>query len=566
MLPICGVDYEVMSPYDWMVVLIDTLTGDVHRIHNDREKLKKLHKEFSNYIWVGYNCLQYDKPIQSCILDGGNPYKLSEWIVGGNPYWEYPIPYKSARTLWYDTSVGFFSLKQLEAFQGHSIEESKVPFGLKRALTPEEVEETFRYCENDVSETLSVFLQTVNEFNAHYAVISSFHRPIEDISTTQAQLAAKVLEAKRTKRDDEWEMDLPPNKVRKYRHVLDWLLSKEFPHNKLKTRVWDCECVFANGGAHGGGKIHFYADNEFIGIQSDVTALYPHLMIVHNTLSRNVPNPELFKNILSENKRLKREGKKAERTPYKRLSNITFGAAGTESNPLGDMRNSHRTCVYGMTLILDLAERLENLLAPYGGSLQQSNTDAVTCKVPRKLIRKYRAVCAEWERDTGLELEHDFYVELHQKDVNNYLMKFDDGTWKAKGGQVKHKSPLDNDLPIINKALREYFTEGRSIEDTIYAENSLIQFQKIYKLTSKFDYVTHNSMRYDNKCYRVFASKDGNDTPVYKWKENRPHLFSDCPNNARIVNEDITNTTVPAWLDRNYYVQLAKKKLESWFE
>ena len=57
----------------------------------------------------------------------------------------------------YDTVVGFRSLKELEAFMGHDIKESSVPFDIERPLTQAEIEETKRYCEHDVMECFEVF-------------------------------------------------------------------------------------------------------------------------------------------------------------------------------------------------------------------------------------------------------------------------------------------------------------------------------------------------------------------------------------------------------------------------
>mgnify|MGYP005984719267 CR=1 FL=1 len=58
-----------------------------------------------------------------------------------------------------------YSLKQLEAFMGHDIRETTVPFDIDRKLT----EEVVFYCRHDVHETMEVFSRQIVEFQSHLA-------------------------------------------------------------------------------------------------------------------------------------------------------------------------------------------------------------------------------------------------------------------------------------------------------------------------------------------------------------------------------------------------------------
>ena len=60
--------------------------------------------------------------------------------------------------------------------------------------------------------------------------------------------------------------------------------------------------------------------------------------------------------------------------------------------------------------------------------------------------------------------------------------------------------------------------EGTPVEETINNASDLIDFQKIVKLSGKYDYVSHNNKEYRNKCYRVFASTRESDDTIYKVK------------------------------------------------
>ena len=93
------------------------------------------------------------------------------------------------------------------------------------------------------------------------------------------------------------------------------------------------------------------------------------------------------------------------------------------------------------------------------------------------------------------------------------------GDIERKGAYVKELSRLDNDLPIINKALVDYMVNGVSIEETIYNCNELIMFQKIFKITDRYICGWHNDYDLDGKTFRVFASKNIGDTFIGKVKE-----------------------------------------------
>lgn len=70
------------------------------------------------------------------------------------------------------------------------------------------------------------------------------------------------------------------------------------------------------------------------------------------------------------------------------------------------------------------------------------------------------------------------------------------------------------------------------------------------------------TVRYDNKAYRVFASKNDNDGRLLKCDGVRnPAKFGNTPNHCYIENGDITDKEIPTILDKAWYVDLANKRL-----
>ena len=294
-----------------------------------------------------------------------------------------------------------------------------------------------------------------------------------------------------------------------------------------------------------------------------LNAMYPATMLNFGFLSRNVAEPEKYRQIRDERIVLKRNGD-SRQNAYKIVLNSTYGASKDQYNPLYDPLMANNICINGQLLLIDLIEQIEKR---FGDTCQliQANTDGILVKLESpELYDKYVSVCKEWENRTGYELEHDIYQRVIQRDVNSYIIINDKGNVKAKGPVVKKLSPIDNDLPIINHAIKEYYINGIPVEETINNCNELIKFQKIYKVTSAYKCAVHNGEELPNKVYRVFASKDQSNSAIYKLKigKDTPDLFAGSPKHVFINNNKIIGEPVPDELDRQWYIDEAKKRIK----
>lgn len=232
-------------------------------------------------------------------------------------------------------------------------------------------------------------------------------------------------------------------------------------------------------------------------------------------------------------------------------------------NALYDPRQANNVCVAGQLMLLDLIEKLE----PHA-KIIQSNTDGVLFKIDSmEQMPRIKEICSEWEKRTRMGLEFDIFVGVYQKDVNNYLIVDENGKYKSKGAYVKELNPLDYDLPIVNKALVNYFIKGIPVEQTIKECDSLIEFQKIVKVSSKYLYGTHGNTKLNERVLRVFASRSLNDEGVFKVKQTpnnntyRVEKIANTPENCFIMNENINAAKVPRRLNKQYYIDVANKRL-----
>jgi len=575
-------DFEVY-PYDWLVVIIDVINKKEHVIVNDVDKLKELYNKHKDDIWVGYNSRHYDQYILKSLLCGFNPKEINDYIiVKKNPGWKFSSLLNQVPLNNYDVMTSFHSLKQLEGFMGNSIKESSVPFDIDRKLTPEEIEETVKYCRHDVEQTIEVFIQRKEEFESHISLIKTFKLPISYISKTKAQLSAIILGATKRNYDDEFDIEFPNTlRIEKYKEVLNWYknpLNRDY-NKTLKIDVAGVPHVFAWGGLHG-ALPQYTGEGHFIVI--DVASYYPALMIEYGFGSRSISNPKKYREIRDERLRLKAEGNPMQ-LPYKIVLNSTYGAMKDKNNALYDARQANNVCVGGQLLLLDLIEMLEGHCR-----LIQSNTDGLIVKLFKdedyELIDD---ICYEWEKRTRMQLEFDSYKKIFQKDVNNYVIVDFDGNYKSKGAYVKKLDNLDYDLPIVNHAIKQYLLHGIHPRQTIEECQSLREFQKIVKVSNKYSYalynptVTEEKIRdstgklktikvfsggeiQNEKCFRVFASKSPLDGGIYKVKRpgKNPEKFANTPENCFIINGDINGMKIPDKLDKDWYIDLAIKRLE----
>ena len=603
-------DFEVFK-YEWLVVIINPTTNEKTFIVNDKKRLREYYEAHKNEIWVGFNSREYDQYILKGLLLDFDPYKITDFIISKKKRgWMYSSLFNKIQLYNYDCFKGENTpgLKTLEAFMGNDIKETDVPFNINRKLTPEEITQTINYCTHDVEQTIQVFLRRKSDFEAHMGIISIFDLPLSFVNKTMAQLTAHICGGKRLSYewDREFDFRLLPfvNHIKKYKYVVDWyreaksrteklieeqytdsletaktgskkreikkakdfidkykmdyqaLFKELFYSQSLEVVIDGIVHKFAWGGLHA-GDTH---GGEGIYLLADVSAYYPSMAKKYKLGYECMERPENFEKIHDENLRFKALGDKVARLPYKIADNAITGQFKQKDSALYCPHENNAITVNGQLGLLLLLEMTE----PYA-QLVQSNTDGLMWKL--KSMDDYELfddIVYEWEQITGMTMEFSLFKRVYQKDVNNYVAVGFNGKAKRKGGYVKDLSDIDNDLPIINKAMVEYMVNEVPIEETINGCNQLIDFQKVVKLSGKYDYVEHNGVKYNYKSYRVFASKNNNDGQILKCKQDKKDKFANTPNHCFINNDDINGLSVPPNLDKSYYVDLTRERLRQY--
>lgn len=569
-------DMEVFN-YDWLLVTFDG--KDFTYIENDGELLQQYYQDHKHELWVGYNCKGYDQYIVKAILLGYNPKLVNDFIIKqGNAGWMFTDEFKKIELNIYDCMVFSKSLKQLESYLGVNIHETDVYFDIKRQLTEEEKRLNREYCRDDVYNTALVFQQTQADFKAHMGLCQLAGEPISSMAKTKAQLSAKILKAKRlnpTYWNEEYNFQyVQCVKDYQYKHkdvlsFFDGVRDTKDPKSKYDIELYGVPHTFGLGGIHGARENYFYdseADVDYIVVHIDVASYYPHIMTEWGLLSRAIPSIDDFKDIMDLRLKYKHE-KNPLQAPLKICINGTYGQSGAgkvedgKYKVLSDVYDPVRmreVCINGQLMLLQLIEDLEKY------ELIQSNTDGLIYKIPKTEFEAVDMIVKAWEKRTKMSMEYDYITYLAQRDVNNYIAVFKDGTIERKGGAVKKSTVLDNDLPIVADAVVEYFVNGIDPTEYIMKENDMMRFMKTYKLSNKYSHAIYKGEILNDKVYRVFASRSRKDDIIYKCKDGgKPEKFAGCPIHARIVNGNIQDQKCPNWLDKKWYIDMVWDRINS---
>ena len=259
-------DSEVFA-HNWLFVFKNLSTGDYTRIHNNNYQLKEFVKR--DHLLFGFNAKSYDQFILRALLGGADNSMIKEindFIIAGNFGWDHWY-FKENRVFLDvvdvrdDMQLGL-SLKAIEGHLGLPIEESSVPFDIDRPLTPEELEETFAYCQYDVDMVEHLIELRKDYLKAKLSI--GRMKGIEDsrsLASTNAKLTAAFLGAKKVPRYDEREYQYPENLRRglipdEVTAFYDQMRDEQISSEELFARKIEVELAPGVVATYGFGGIH----------------------------------------------------------------------------------------------------------------------------------------------------------------------------------------------------------------------------------------------------------------------------------------------------------------------
>lgn len=576
-------DCEVFA-YDWLVTLKDKETGVYTCIWNDNEALKMALSD--DCIYVGFNSKHYDQYIVKAIAAEFAPEeikKVNDFIVAGGQGWQCPlldgIYFRFNNVDIRDDTQRGLSLKAIEGHLGMSVKESSVPFDINRPLTPEEKAETEFYCKHDVdtAERLIDIRKDYLKNKINLGRLAGLDE-VKAMGMTNAKLTAAMLKATKKTHDDERKYVYPENLRKEYippevfaffDRMYDLSISdSELFKGKFNLNIGECPVTLGYGGIHGAIPNFFWEETEDRGIwNEDVGSYYPHLCTINGYTSRNIPSPQIYKDILDRRMKAKAAGDKHTANALKLVCNTTYGCLLNQYNDLYDPLMGRSVCISGQLYLLELAEHCYQEIE--GLRIVQLNTDGIMVECDKKDYDTLTAICAEWQSRTGFDLEEDTVIKIAQKDVNNYIEVQPDGKAKAKGGYlVKGIAPagafnINNSCVIVATALKEFFLNGTPVEETINGCTDIFQFQLIAKAGAKYKEAYHlvdGVKEPVQKVNRVYATADERYGKLFKVKAETDATakIEMLPEHCIIDND---NHLSIGDVDRTFYIEMAKKRI-----
>ena len=571
--------------HDIIIGFKDKETGEHYHFHNDNEGVRDFIHE--NGIYCGFNTKHYDSHITKAIVTGFSPEEVKEvndWLISGKQGWECPLLegayYRFNNVDIMDDMQMGLSLKAIEGHLGLNICESKVDFTLERPLTPEEIKEVIEYNKADLDAT-----ERVTEIRKDYLKNKIYLggmkgiSPTKSLAMTNAKLCAAYLDARRTvEYDDERNYKYPENLLKEYipQEVFDFfnkLYDKSIPDDelfksKLNIIVGDCPVTLGFGGIHGALPFHQEEEKDGRLIRNyDVASYYPHIMVYYGYTSRNIPDPEIYANMLKERMKAKKSGDTATANALKLVANTTYGAMLNKYNDLYDPLMGRSVCITGQLFLLELSQHLIRECPTL--RIVQLNTDGIMVSFDESDYEKVLEITKEWEHRTKFELEEDKIKRIVQKDVNNYVEIPYEGDPKIKGGYLVRGIPkagafnINNNATIVAKAIVEYFVNGTPVEETINGSTDIFEFQIIAKAGAKYKDAYHlvdGEKVPVQKVNRIYATADEKYGKIYKVKAENDMTakIESLPEHCIIDND---NQLTIDKVDRKFYIELATKRI-----
>lgn len=592
-------DIEIFKK-DELFVFRDYFTKEWIVINNDLDALRQFYLKNRDSLFIGYNNSSYDDNVMRAVLQGKNGYHISKTIISSDDRAAQYKMYNMKKTPLFSMDLyqdnRGFSLKEWSAFLGINIKETEVDFDMERELTEDEKIKNILYCKNDVLATELRFEQNISMLLAKVVLAGLYKLDKKSISMTNANLTATILGSlKHEDRGDERDFYEIPAGFKVENELVLENMTGELP-DKIAFTVnhRDLDVDLGEGGIHGAKQSYINVDEDHI--HSDVTSLHPSSMTLFNYESRNIPesNKGVYKSIIEKRVEAKHNAGnivevKGVKVPgwvldmgLKLPLNGTYGTMGASFNANYDPRQRLLVCIVGQLGVVDLIEKI----TPHA-TVTQTNTDAVDyIPFSEEDRSETKKIIQDWESRTGYGMDSEIYVEMFQKDINNYIQRMEDGSVNVKGAIGLNRGQKISKA-VVSNAFINYLVSGKDYREYIEECQDLRQFQIITKTGWTYDETIvrdgEGNESKAQKVNRVFATNDP-DIAVELFKVKRGAVIEDLEEGTTIVGDDsytvglpkapemytISNEAVGEGItldkvDKEYYIREVEDTLELWF-
>lgn len=169
--------------------------------------------------------------------------------------------------------------------------------------------------------------------------------------------------------------------------------------------------------------------------------------------------------------------------------NSIYGKFGSETFWLYDRFAQLQVTINGQLMTMTLVEELEL----NGIHVISANTDGIIIKLPRNKIKVFDEITKRWNETNKMQADSEDYKDYVARDVNDYFAVWENGEFEAKGALYDKQYIKDlkkgYDMPIVAKAVYEYFVNNTPIMETFKNHTDILDFCKTQNVGRQFDVV-----------------------------------------------------------------------------
>ncbi len=616
-------DIEVYSNLT-LIIFKNTKTGEFYKfkISPEGSNIDEF-KEFlaQKPLLIGFNNHHYDDRILQFIeylgfsLSSFDVYNLSQALIekkvssGFKAIWNDFCRIKSYDKKFVSIDLKVFQRNISLKKSGLGLEVEKIqelPFDPHKELTPEEMREIEKYCENDIKITEILYKESLPKIEAremlndqYKGIKAKLGYKIDFCSLSDSKLAADIMALNYCAKNNlsYWEfikLIKPDYKVLLVKNLIFSDIMFKTPEcqallEKLKKNVINFktesiqdyknkglfetfvpasntelkEEVTINGKTYklGLGGLHSTQKNEvFSGeiIDVDVASYYPNL-IVKKGIKPDFLNErwlDIYSELIEQRLDAKKKGKKAKADAFKIIINSLYGNFRYTNFYAYDPKTAYIVTLNGQFYLLMLIEELEL----NGYEVISANTDGIT------YIRKGQEglsdadIFAHWEGLTGFELEKTSYKSYILKDVNNYSAKPLNGAPKRKG--IFSHAMLGKGLnaDIVGIAVEKCIYKDIPVSETIQNCIDIKAFLYSKEIGKKFKAEIGGEKI--QRINRFFISKSMQANKLQR-RDNKGKVANIIAKNKVIIANNLDDKCLIDLVDRQHYEDEAKKLLNS---
>lgn len=422
--------------------------------------------------------------------------------------------------------------RHIERYRGMPLEQLNklITTDFDRYVLPKYVDTMLHYNLNDVFIVCEMVRQKPDEIRLRYSITSAFKIPV--LSSARANIADKLV----TKYYADMS-GLRPEQFTKGRTERTRLSFNKiiFPHIQFKTpelqqmlremmdvyvyhttkedfckeiTFYGTTYTLACGGIHTqDSPVILISDDEYVYVHFDYNSYYPSIISSYEIAPKHL-NRKIFVDMVTyfKNTRVKckhtpdSEGYVIKGVPNKVAAevlkiviNAIYGKFGSELFFLYDRFAQLQVTINGQLMTMTLVEELEL----NGIHVISANTDGIIIKLPRNKVDVFKDITKRWNETNRMGADSENYKAYFARDVNNYFAVWENGKVDAKGDLDPKQYIKDlkkgYDMPVVAKAVYEYFVNNVPIMDTLTNHKSILDFCKTQNIGKQFDVVINRN-------------------------------------------------------------------------